>query len=696
MFTTVPLSKLRLSGANVRKTGPRSIEQLAATIEAHGVLQNLVVTPLKKPRGHFEVFAGGRRFQALTLLAEQGKIDKDFPVPAREKTATDAEKTELSLVENFERMAMTPADECRAFQDFIAKGDDLDAVATRFGVTRRFVEGRLRLANLADPIFAALREGTLTLDKAKAFASTDNIEKQLRVFETYGTQGYYSADTIKRAIQHETMRATDAIALLVGEEAYVAAGGHVTRDLYETDGDRWTNPEIAERLAAEKMTAEATRIGAETGLAWIRPIATTNTYNEAASLYRVSVPQRDPTEAESAAMAAIEARLDEIETAMDEDGQDDGHYEALEAECEALRLRYQTLDDRPAALDDALKSKIGAFLLLTPSGALVLDTSYYSEAPIGEPGETGPVTTAGGRIKSPPAVDATVPGGKPLSAKLSDSLAVQRRDVLAAAILAQPALALDYALFAIVDPRHAAYGSTIARRRPDDPVPARDVPPSRARDYLGEVQSELDSGWTEHAREVDRFDAFRALDDDAKAAWLAMAVATSLEAKCSFGHRTNPLQARLAELLEIDVAAWWRPTSENFFDKVSKSTLLAILADVGGPALAGRYMQSKKGEISGSCQTLFAGHAVSEPEIRETALAWLPRAMQFGTGSGAPIVEGVDDAAKDTVERGGSVDGSGIDDAGDGGGEAIDEGDAVVADDAEAGDVSVAEDIVAA
>ena len=648
VITTIPLNKLRLSAANVRKTGPRSLEQLAADIGARGVLQNLVVAPVKKPRGTFEVLAGGRRYQALTLLVESGRIPEDFPVPVLVKAGSEAEKTETSLAENFQRMAMTPADECKAFQHFIAEGDDLDAVATRFGVTRRFVEGRLRLASLAPPIFEALAEGVLTLDKAKAYASTDNLEKQLRVFETYGAQGYYNADAIKRAIQHETMRAGDPIALLVGEVAYVSAGGHVTRDLFDADGDRWTNPEIAERIASELMTAEATRLGAETGMAWIRPIASTNTYSEASALYRVRVPQRPMTDDEVQAQALIEERFAQIETAMEDDGLSDEAHDELEVELEELRAQYAAIENRPGELDAETRGKIGTFLTLTAKGELVLDTTFYSETPIQGDNDPGDIVTVGGHVRSKPQIDPSIPGGKALSAKLSDSLAVQRRDVLSAALLAQPALALDYALFALVDTGRATYGTTIAKRRPEDPVPAREIPASRARDYLAEVQAELDASWTEHTSEVARFDAFRDLDDDAKAAWLAMTVATSLEAKPGYSAVTNPLQGRLADLLEVDVAAWWRPTSENFFDRVSKSTLLAILGEVGGPALSGRYAGSKKGEVSGSCQTLFAGQAVSEPETRDKALEWLPKAMQFhvSAGEGGELEvasEGLDD-----------------------------------------------------
>ena len=71
MIQTIKLNKLRLSPINVR-TAPDEqlqIEPMAASIEAKGVLQNLLVTPAKKPRGTFEVFDGGRRWRALRLLS---------------------------------------------------------------------------------------------------------------------------------------------------------------------------------------------------------------------------------------------------------------------------------------------------------------------------------------------------------------------------------------------------------------------------------------------------------------------------------------------------------------------------------------------------------------------------------------------------------------------------------------------------
>ena len=61
---------------------------------------------------------------------------------------------------------MTPADECRAFLDSINDDGDIEAVANRFGQTKRYVEGRLRLARLAKPIFDALAKGDISLEVA--------------------------------------------------------------------------------------------------------------------------------------------------------------------------------------------------------------------------------------------------------------------------------------------------------------------------------------------------------------------------------------------------------------------------------------------------------------------------------------------------------------------------------------------------
>ena len=645
MEQTIPLTKLRLSDSNVRKSGRTNIPQLASDIEARGLLQNLLVTALKKPRGHFAVFAGGRRLEALQLLASEGRIDKDLPITCKVLEGSDASLSETSLAENFQRENMTPTDECRAFQHFMAEDSDIDAVARRFGVTRRFVEGRLRLAGLAEPVFEALAEGRITLDMAKAYATTDDQTKQARVFEQFGSYSYTTPDQVRRAIAGDALKASDPIAQLVGEDAYVAAGGTIERELFSENGDRWSDPEIAQGLAAAKMEAKAKRLGEEQGLAWVRPIATSHIYNATDGLYRVNLPTQPMSEAEEARADVIQTRMEEIGDELEAGDLDDAAAGKLESEYDTLDDEWSELQRRPTILPEELKGQIGTFLTLASDGSMVLETTYFSETPLRDPNDDDGSTDrrSGGSASPPP--EKIAPGGKPLSARLSDELAMQRRDILAASILANPALALDYALFAMIDGSrgYERYGTTMKASRPGDPISGSDGEPTQARIAIEQAREALDTSWTEAADAVVRFEAFRTLDDEAKAAWLALMVAGSLEAKPDYSDTTCPLHARLASILEIDTAQWWRPTSANFFDRVSKGTLLALLTEVGGAVLAGRYAASKKPEVSAACEKLFSGEAITEPAIKEAALAWVPDAMRFDIVRAVPVEEDDDD-----------------------------------------------------
>ena len=100
--TTIPFAKLRGSDANVRKSSTYAaagIAALAASIEGHGLLQPLIVSPSRGRKSLFDVHAGGRRLAALALLVEVGKLGKDHPVEVRLCEDEDAAARELSLAE---------------------------------------------------------------------------------------------------------------------------------------------------------------------------------------------------------------------------------------------------------------------------------------------------------------------------------------------------------------------------------------------------------------------------------------------------------------------------------------------------------------------------------------------------------------------------------------------------------------------
>jgi hypothetical protein len=73
-YQHIPLNKLTAWEGNVRKTGTDAgLDELAASVAAHGLLRSLVVR--KEKRGRYAAVAGRRRLLALTSLAEDGRID---------------------------------------------------------------------------------------------------------------------------------------------------------------------------------------------------------------------------------------------------------------------------------------------------------------------------------------------------------------------------------------------------------------------------------------------------------------------------------------------------------------------------------------------------------------------------------------------------------------------------------------------
>jgi ParB family chromosome partitioning protein len=183
-------------------------------------------------------------------------------------------------------------------------------------------------------------------------------------------------------------------------------------------------------------------------------------------------------------------------------------------------------------------------------------------------------------------------------------------------------------------------GSSLVALPPSDPVFGFKTPDAAATRAREEASEALDRSWTEAHTRAGRFDAFRALSDKVRAAWLAYAVARTLEASLNLpGSRFCAFHDHLGRLLGIDVAKWWRPTGANYFDRVPKAMILEALEEVGGPAFASRYCKGKKAELSQSAERIFAGDFIGEVEVKESALAWLPEAMRFAPPPAAEPAE---------------------------------------------------------
>jgi ParB family chromosome partitioning protein len=647
MIKSIPLNKLFQSPRNVRRhSDPSADAELKASIAARGLLQNLIVRPAAK--GKFEVEAGERRRCAMLALADEKLLARDHEVTCLVLEDSAEPAIETSLAENFHRLAMNPADEAKAFAALVTGGATVEDVARRFGLTVRFVEGRLRLATLAPVVFEALASGQITLDIAKAFGATSDHEIQTRVYEQVSS-GYYApnADCVRRMVLSGTVRGSDPRARLVGRDAYIAAGGRTERELFDdNDSESWVDVALLESLATAKMEEQAKALAAEQGLAWVRPtLDPYASHDLVEGLVRLPAEPAPLTEAELARLDKLDATYDEHAAILEDEDSAEEAMAAAEAAIEAIERECQDIRARPPVLAPELKAEAGMVLVLSRDGTPVLQPVFYGER------QVEAASTDGG-IEVVPGEEGSDKRRTTLSRRLVDELAMQRRDVLALHVASDPGLALDVMVFTLADADthdwRARAATTLRAPVPAGPIAgfeAKDAPASLA---LAELRFGLDESWRGGADATSRFDLYRALPDEARAAWLGYVVARSLEASLNMtGERQLPFQDHLGSLIGIDMAQWWRPTAANYFDRVSKQVILDALTDVGGLELSSRFASVKKGDLAMSAERVFAGTYITEVEVREKALAWVPKVMRFAVAAQDAGEPGIDATAAD-------------------------------------------------
>lgn len=181
----IPFDKLVLSQSNVRRIKPGiSVKELAEDIARRGILQGLSVRPVLADdgaeTGKFEIPAGGRRFQAHSLLVKQKRMAKTTPIPCIVRDATTAILAEDdSLAENIQHAALHPLDQFRAFVALREKGQGDEAIAAAFFVTPQLVKQRLKLAAVAPALLEHYGEDEMTLERFMAFTVNPDHERQI-------------------------------------------------------------------------------------------------------------------------------------------------------------------------------------------------------------------------------------------------------------------------------------------------------------------------------------------------------------------------------------------------------------------------------------------------------------------------------------------------------------------------------------
>lgn len=166
----LPVSWLQPGKYQPRQTfDDPALEELAASIREHGVLQPLLVRPLAE-RDRYEIIAGERRWRA----SQRAGIH-EVPVVIRE--LSDADALEIALIENLQREDLSPLEEAEAFERLMREFNHTQVdLAKALGKSHSYVANSVRLLNLPDSIKKLVREGTLSAAHGRTLLGADNAD----------------------------------------------------------------------------------------------------------------------------------------------------------------------------------------------------------------------------------------------------------------------------------------------------------------------------------------------------------------------------------------------------------------------------------------------------------------------------------------------------------------------------------------
>jgi len=155
-----------------------ALAELSASIREHGVLQPILVRPMKGRPDRFQIIGGERRWRAAQAA---GLHD----VPALVREFSDREAMAAGLVENLQREDLNALEEAEGYGRLTEQfGLTQEALARAVGKSRPHVANTLRLLNLPERVRDLLREGALTAGHARAMLTAkDPIALALMVVD---------------------------------------------------------------------------------------------------------------------------------------------------------------------------------------------------------------------------------------------------------------------------------------------------------------------------------------------------------------------------------------------------------------------------------------------------------------------------------------------------------------------------------
>jgi ParB family chromosome partitioning protein len=157
-----------------RNFAETDLDELAASMRERGIIQPIVVRPLRGSTDSYEIIAGERRWRA----AQRAGL---HVVPIVQLDVNDGEALELAIIENVQRTDLNPLEEAMGYQSLATEFDhSQDAIAKIVGKSRSHVANTLRLLKLPEPVKAYIAEGKISAGHARMLIGQPDPERIAR------------------------------------------------------------------------------------------------------------------------------------------------------------------------------------------------------------------------------------------------------------------------------------------------------------------------------------------------------------------------------------------------------------------------------------------------------------------------------------------------------------------------------------
>jgi ParB family transcriptional regulator, chromosome partitioning protein len=179
-----------------REFDPTAIDELADSLEQHGMIQPLVV---RRHGERYQLISGERRLRAAIKAGWQ-------QVPVQVREADDRQMSEVAIVENLQRKDLNPLEKAKSFRQYLDRyGCTQEELAGRLNVDRSTIANLIRLLELPEAIHQAIHGGAITQGHARALLPLGDEREQLAFCQRIQEEGLSvraTEELVQQVIHH--------------------------------------------------------------------------------------------------------------------------------------------------------------------------------------------------------------------------------------------------------------------------------------------------------------------------------------------------------------------------------------------------------------------------------------------------------------------------------------------------------------